>query len=204
MKQHSIFRLEDATVALLREASKRRGVTMTAIVEAALSDHLPTPYEGERLDNPLPVALQLDHLDASFFDIHVGEKSVWGKFEAHDVQPFEVSLQSVMDAAYQEGLLTDVSADGTVWNATSPPDGMSGREWVEYFLDQFPGTTHFFRVFKIAVEEEFATELHEIAVRLSSFTGRVEELRLTEVLQAARDLTRIAGAVQKDLPISPE
>jgi len=195
MKTQALFKLPPELLALLTEAAANRGTTKTALVEAALSAYLaPTP--GKYSDDPLPVALCLDHPDATFFDIHVGEKSVWGQFEADDIQPFEVSLRSVLDAAYQEGLLTDVSDGGTVWTATSD-GGLDGREWCEYFLDQFPGTNHFFRVFKIAAWEEFATELHEIAVRLSSFTGRVEELKLTEVLQAARDLSRIAGAVQK-------
>jgi len=196
--RHIIFRPSPHIDDLLRSNAAHQERSMTDLIEGALQSYLNTP-EGEYPDKitPLPVALQTGHLDAHFFDIHVGEKSVWGKFEADTVQPFELSIQSVLDAAYIEGLLTDVYEDGTVCTANSHPDTVSGRGWVRYFLDQFPGTDHFGQVFRRAVWAEFEQELHEIAVRLSSFTGRVEELRLVEVLQAARDLARICGAVQK-------
>ena len=117
--------------------------------------------------NPLPVALQLSHPDATFYSVALDGEKVTGLFAAHDNdQPFEVSFNTFLESAYKCSVIADY-AGGQIYIPGDRTD-RNARQWAEFWLVETAGTKDFFTVLSDAVYSEFETELTRLAREAAS------------------------------------
>jgi hypothetical protein len=121
-------------------------------------------------NNLPPIALQLDHPDATFYRVGLSESTVSGLFQAHDNdQPFEVGFEQFLESCYKCGILDDVQG-GTVYIVGDRTD-RNARQWATDWLQENAGTENFFKVIADAVQSEFDAELAGMALTLLSRTN---------------------------------
>lgn len=153
------------------------------------------------MKNP-PIALQLSHPDAFFYEVSVDSKNISGLFEAHDKgQPFEISVRSFVGSAYVLDYIDDYELQaGRVFVGDSsggkdyPLDG-----WLADFIERGNGLQ---AVLRHAVEAEFETELDRLYAILRSRNAillvprRLSRLSRSVDTEFCDAVTELAGIIQ--------
>ena len=149
-------------------------------------------------NNLPPVALQLDHPDATFYNVVLDGDKVTGLFAAHDNdQPFEISFSTFLESAYKCSVIADY-ADGQIYIPGDRTD-RNARQWAEFWLVETAGTKDFFTVLSDAVWSEFDAELTRLAREAASglASSSVSKRIYRNVDSGFCDaILRIAGIVQ--------
>ncbi|MBK7338755.1 MAG: hypothetical protein IPJ00_22655 [Saprospirales bacterium] len=154
------------------------------------------------MKNP-PIALQLSHPDAFFYEVSADSKNVSGLFEAHDKgQPFGVSIESFLSSAYTLDYIGDFELkSGWVF----VPDSSGGKDyqiygWLADFIERGNGLQ---AVLHHAVEAEFESEITRLSTILrsraamSSIIPRLYRRRDAEFCDAVTELAGIIQAVRE-------
>ena len=152
-------------------------------------------------NNLPPVALQLDHPDATFYGVVLDGDKITGLFAAHDNdQPFEISFDTFLESAYKCSIIADY-ADGQIYIPGDRTD-RNARQWAEFWLVETAGTTDFFTVLSDAVWSEFETELTHLAREAasglvsSSVAKRICRAVDADFCDAIKAISRIIEAVE--------
>ena len=150
-----------------------------------------------------PIALQLSHPDAFFYEVSADSKTISGLFEAHDKgQPFEISVRSFVGSAYVLDYIDDYELQaGRVFVGDSsggkdyPLDG-----WLQDFIERGNGLQ---AVLRHAVEAEFEAEMTRLSRVLNmglvsaNFISRLSRSVDTEFCDAVTELAGIIQAVKE-------
>lgn len=156
-------------------------------------------------NNLPPIALQLTHLDAFFYECTTDGNTVSGLFEAHwAAQPFSVGIRTFLDSAYTKGCIADYDEKvGRVYisdqyEGTDP----NAVEWIQQLLEFDADTTQ--KILKHAVWAEWEAELarlrREIASGVdpkASLGARIHRTYDTDFCDAILRLAEIIEAVNE-------
>lgn len=154
-----------------------------------------------------PIALQLSHPDAFFYEVSADSKNVSGLFEAHDKgQPFEVSLESFLSSAYALDYIDDFELkSGWVF----VPDSSGGKDyqiygWLADFIDRGGnGGNALQEVLRHVITAEFYVEMTRISrfvctgLISQSFIDRLSRSVDTDFCDAVTELAGIIQAVRE-------
>lgn len=119
-------------------------------------------------------ALQLDHPDACFYSVFVGENTISGYLESVVVgetitgQPWEVDFYFFIEACAENGVITDYERGRVYFD-----DGheMDAKEWAEYWLDEFQSQSEWYGVLKDAIRAQFRADLERLERKSRELQG---------------------------------
>lgn len=191
MKPNSIiFRADPRIASLLRETATATDRTMTDLIESALHFYLeagPGEYH-DKAPRPLPIYFMLGSPDACFYNVGIGENTVSGLFEGtakdfsgawHTITgiEWEVSFQSFLLFAYQNGAISDYD-DSSIWlSSADDAKEYNARQWATDWLHENVATELFYKVLAAAYKSEWEVEESRLASSLTDLTTDLGDIR---------------------------
>lgn len=160
-----------------------------------------------------PIALQLSHPDAFFYEVSADSKTISGLFEAHDKgQPFEISVGSFVVSAYTLDYIDDYELQSG-WVFVGDSSGGKGYQldgWLQDFIERGNGLQ---AVLRHAVEAEFETEMARLSRVLNmglvsanfiSRFSRSVDTEFCDAVLALADIIRAANGYEADVKAANE
>lgn len=148
-------------------------------------------------NNLPPIALQIDHPDATFYSVVLDGDKITGLFAAQDNdQCFEISFDAFLESCYKCSIISDY-ADGQISIPGDRTD-RNARQWAEFWLVETAGTKDFFAVLSDAVTSELFEELYGLLSEIERATPAsiVRRIYRTEDSDFCDAVLKLAGIIE--------